>query len=121
MDDASAPPIPDYLRDAAKLFLGELEGHLRMLESLVPLGSEPGVIDAALRSHGPRLAERFHLIKGGAGFLQLNTIREAAISGERLCKAGSDPAGAPEPADELPRIIRALREGAAVLGSTLDE
>lgn len=33
------------------------------------------------------MRERFHLMKGGAGFLGLKSLKETAMRGEELCKA----------------------------------
>lgn len=78
--------IPELLLDAAKIFVEELETHLDYFEQIRAEAAAGGSPDEVLRAHAESLGRRFHLIKGGAGFLGLEGMREAATEGDALFK-----------------------------------
>lgn len=67
--------IPEVLRDAARIFLKELEGHIAFitsaLESTSPVQASP-------------LQQRFHLIRGASGFLGMKGLQTIAKEAEHL-------------------------------------
>lgn len=85
--------IPDYFHEAAAIFLAEVEDHLRYLDGVL---AESEANPACLVENAKAIAERFHLIRGGSGFLNLAPVLECATAGERLFRGEipSDSAGA---------------------------
>ena len=69
--------IPEVLHEAARIFLGELRDHAVFFKT----------VSGDLTKHAAPLAERFHLIKGGAGFLKLTTLRDSASAAEKVFRA----------------------------------
>ena len=74
--------IPEILLEAAHLFVQELDEHSQLFESLLAdLGTGNSLKDET------KLAlcrERFHTIKGGAGFLGLEELASSAKRGEEI-------------------------------------
>ncbi len=88
MSDDSAF-IPEVLHEAAKIFLAELNGHAEFIHSLRTrlAGAPPADTEKLLTENAGPLAERFHLIKGGAGFLKLTALKDNASQNEKLFRA----------------------------------
>lgn len=76
------------LRDAFKLFIAETTGHLAFLKTTLADGCSDTEYFASCTSHAKQFEHRFHTIKGGAGFLALKAIHEAADGAEKLFKKG---------------------------------
>ncbi len=110
--------IPEYLKEASRLFLTEVQGHIAYFKARM---NEDGSINSTLFQESLVLwREKFHLMKGGAGFLNLTRIRNAAVTGEELCK--SIIGGEKDVNSSLPEITKAvseIREGCAELESIL--
>ena len=73
--------LPDYLKEAYQLFKLELSSHLG------ELGSQTVTLEM-LREGSEQFEQRFHTIKGGAGFLKLERISALASEGEEMFKFG---------------------------------
>ena len=92
--------IPEVLHEATKIFLEELRGHGAFFRSIE---SEPD-----LAKHANAIAEKFHLIRGGAGFLKLTELKNIASYGEKLFRGGNpDLNTAKEKLAEASRVIDA--------------
>lgn len=76
--------IPPYLHKAADLFFEELGPHLDAIEELAK--SSPGILSPQACSE---VSQRFHTIRGGAGFLKLASIAEYATAGEKESEDGT--------------------------------
>ena len=73
--------IPDYFHEAAKIFLDELDEHLRFFDQVLrDSAANPRLIDECAKA----IAERFHLIRGSSGFLSMPPIHECATTGEKF-------------------------------------
>ena len=111
-DDIS---IPDVLHQAAGIFLDELRGHFKVLESsekeLQALVSKKKSFSSKLADCSKTIADRCHLMKGGAGFLNLTELRETSSSAEKFFLA-YDPAQTDGALamQELTKICECLRE-----------
>ncbi len=68
--------IPEVLRDAARIFLVELEGHVDFIRNA--LGQTQTALDPAA------LQRRFHLIRGASGFLGMKALHTIATEAEHL-------------------------------------
>lgn len=73
--------IPPHFIDAARIFLGELEGHEQAAAVALKTLVDTGAIEEKLAKE---LAERFHLIRGGAGFLGLDELKQLAEKNEKF-------------------------------------
>lgn len=76
--------IPPYLHKAAELFFEEIGLHLDAIEELAR--SSPGDLSAESRA---KISQRFHTIRGGAGFLKLESIAKYATTGETESEGGT--------------------------------
>lgn len=96
-------PIPEILLEAAIIFLDELENHAQTLLPLLARldGKTPLLVPTDLSKQ----KERFHTIKGGAGFLGLVDLAYSASRGEELLKQAQ--LDGPQQL-ELARIIQSL-------------
>ena len=77
MAEKTAPAINEALIPAMKIFIEELKGHVLFFESVM-LGKGVAPEEALA------LENRFHVIRGGSGFLQLTEVRQVAEQGERF-------------------------------------
>ena len=115
--------IPEVLHQAAGIFLQELQGHTQALEScgkeLEPLVSNESAFHKHLKGSCKNLAERCHLIKGGAGFLNLTELREASSEGEKYFRALDDKAPAKQVLAEIVKLSEILRENSIALEGAL--
>ena len=103
--------IPDILREAAAIFLGELETHSAYFEkSLVEIQDHN-----SLSAYARNFAEKFHVIKGGAGFLKLDRLRNAAAHGETLLKSFSPESDTDTALKQLKELVQILQEEALSL------
>lgn len=113
--------IPELLREAADIFEKELDGHLQFFERILDEATRAVSPDEVLRSHAHSLAQRFHLLKGGAGFLGLEPMRIAATEGDELFK-GAAPADHHYPNAVLEWfgvIVKTMRDQQAALEKAL--
>lgn len=81
------------MRSTYELFLTEIAGHLEFFEescSKCSALTNSAALRDALEELSTKLAHRFHVIKGGSGFLQLKTIQLASKEAENLFKNGID-------------------------------
>lgn len=78
--------IRPELREAYNIFVGELRTHTEFLSKLVTKAKEAPDALEFLRANAPSLEQRFHLLKGGSGFLKLDDLRELSKRGEQLAK-----------------------------------
>ena len=92
--------LPDYLQKAFVIFVSEFSGHLQCFDSIVASPEK-------LASEAIEVSRRFHTIKGGAGFLQLETVAQLAGEGEALFKQEPMPEEAISKLEELARSLRA--------------
>ena len=81
-----ARQVPPYLERALRIFLDELETHLEFFSCVV---REQIAMEGEAKIE-EELTRRFHLIKGGAGFLGLKEISAICSGGESLCSQTSN-------------------------------
>jgi chemotaxis protein histidine kinase CheA len=103
--------IPEILREAAQIFLTELEGHVAVFRDRA---AEYAARQNSL-SDTRALAEKFHVIKGGAGFLKLERIREAAAAGEKLFRSYTPDSDTETVVEEFQRLTAILEEETTAL------
>ncbi len=77
MAEKILPEIHEALIPAMKIFIEELKGHLLFFEGAMGRTELSSKDAEALES-------RFHVIRGGSGFLQLTEVRQVAERGERF-------------------------------------
>ena len=95
----------------AVIFLAELDQHLSAFEVIMSKLHDSGLpTSELLQSHQGEFLGKFHVIKGGAGFLQLNIISSAAGRGETMFKAQITAADAPAVVDSLKDILQILAQ-----------
>lgn len=115
--------IPDVLHQAAGIFLQELQGHTVVFESaekeLQPLVSNAKSFLTHAGSCAKTLAERCHLVKGGAGFLNLTELREAAGNGEKFFRALDGSTDVQAVLQEIAKFAEVLREHSTALEGAL--
>lgn len=76
----SHPAVPAELLPAMAIFLKELEGHIKAIElTLVQIGSATSLTEDTRKS----LGNRMHVIKGGAGFFKLESLKNQATIAEQ--------------------------------------
>ena len=80
----SPKDLSPRLKEALRLFVKELDEHIGAFEQ--HLGEEVEEPKSDSKNNILRLKNRFHLIKGGAGFFDLEEIQDTAAEGERLCE-----------------------------------
>ncbi|MCB0322236.1 MAG: Hpt domain-containing protein [Bdellovibrionales bacterium] len=117
-------PLIVKMRSTYDIFVTELESHLAALEGFVAEleTMPPEKLSSGFDAHAKRLAERFHVLKGGSGFLQLKTIASLTGKGEEWFKNGTVPARAPiDLRTELAELVRALRDELNALQHLLKE
>ncbi|MBP9838411.1 MAG: Hpt domain-containing protein [Proteobacteria bacterium] len=74
--------IPPYLEKAKEIFFKELTDHLKFFDTVI--------LEDSLHKNQSDIASRFHIIKGGAGFLQMQNLREVADEGEKIFNGSSE-------------------------------
>jgi len=81
--------LPEVLHEAAHIFASELETHCVFLEKFCAelAGANESAARALLKKQAPLLAEKFHLIKGASGFLNLIALRDLASDKEKRYRA----------------------------------
>ena len=85
------PTINPALYKALEIFLDELSSHTNWLQQqlqVLALAKENDSFLPECRALAKQIEHRFHQIKGGAGFLSLDLIRDNAIKGEDMFKGG---------------------------------
>lgn len=81
------------MRPTYELFLTEIASHLEFFEescSRCSASANSTALKDTLEELSTKLAHRFHVIKGGSGFLQLKAIQLASKEAEDLFKDGID-------------------------------
>ena len=73
------PDLPDYLLKAYGLFKEEFAKHMKYF-------SELDTCEASLSENAVEISRRFHTIKGGAGFLEMDRVVELSREGEERFK-----------------------------------
>jgi chemotaxis protein histidine kinase CheA len=82
--------VPPLLQSALKIFVKELESHLDYFdEILAQIQAIKNNVEPVSEKRAQEIQKKFHLIKGGAGFLGLREISENATNGEQLVKPNS--------------------------------
>ena len=78
--------LPPELQEAHKLFLRELHGHVATVREKIATADFRSLdsIEATRKA----LEHRFHTIRGGAGFFQLDEVLSAATLGESELRKG---------------------------------
>ncbi len=87
MSSENKPNIPAALRPALEIFMRELDSHLTFFRQTVQQIAEQQAKEALSETYlGElrKLSNRFHTIKGSAGFFQLHAIKDQAASAEKL-------------------------------------
>lgn len=102
--------IPPGLRPALQIFIGELKAHVNHFATL---GDFQAALQGGVDSSG--LQHRFHTIKGGAGFFNLERIREEAGRAEKLLQARIMPSEVSTAAAVLRGISDVLSQELAAL------
>jgi chemotaxis protein histidine kinase CheA len=105
--------VPPELLPALAIFLDELASHLPDIRAAISemraeldAGSDD---EQAASKHAAALEHKFHLMKGGAGFLQLSEVAQAATSGEKMFKGAKlNPQGDQPFIDQLESLVDAI-------------
>lgn len=87
MSADNRPTIPSALRPALEIFVRELDSHLTYFRQTVQQIAELKRKEALPTSYVDelkKLSQRFHTIKGSAGFFQLHSIKDQAAHAEKL-------------------------------------
>ena len=87
------PQISESMRPTYELLLTEIASHLEFFEescSRCSALTNSAALEDTLEELSTKLAHRFHVIKGGSGFLQLKAIQLASKEAEDLFKNGID-------------------------------
>ena len=71
------PDLPDYLLKAYGLFKEEFAKHMQFF-------SELDTDETSLKENAVEICRRFHTIKGGAGFLEMDQVVKLSKEGEAL-------------------------------------
>jgi len=111
--------IPEILHEAALIFLEELDAHLKFFRAtLNDLESDHGyVLDG---DKARLLAEKFHLVKGASGFLQLSSLKESAAEAEKYFRDKWNPHVSPQEARlHLLKANRVVEEHRDILAEQL--
>ena len=101
-----------HLQKAFDLFLGELDSHLEFFQSSLASLEESKLDFDQIDDLQAGLSNRFHLIRGAAGFLQLEAIRDFAKEAEIDLK---------KTAYEQPDLLAKLKELVAQLSQFKDQ
>jgi len=83
---ADSQQVPAALQSALGIFIKELDTHVVYFRELLSALEQEHA--SCLDESSKTLEHRFHVIKGGAGFLKLEEIRQSAILGESMFKHG---------------------------------
>ena len=86
--------VPEQLIGAVKLFLQEFDSHLNCFNSVLSsYQQQPQLFDSLTDEQFAKerrlLEQRFHTIKGSAGFFKFTEIRDIAQTGEKLFRAAT--------------------------------
>ncbi len=79
------------MRSAYEIFSEELEKHLEFLietKQVLATKTEAAEIEEVFRERAKGLEQRFHVFKGGAGFLKLQKIAALSDTFEKVFKKG---------------------------------
>jgi hypothetical protein len=79
MNDLKVPELPSSLHAACKVYIKELFGHIQFFKDLVTIQNQ--LNEESLK----KAKNRFHLIKGGAGFFKLEELQNIGDQGEAIC------------------------------------
>ncbi|MFN8390995.1 MAG: Hpt domain-containing protein [Bdellovibrionota bacterium] len=108
--------IPAILKEAAVIFLTELEQHSNAMSEAL---SDTGAPLATLTANAKNFSERFHTVKGGAGFLQLDRLKALATDGEKLFKQPIDSGNCDAVMDQFKQLLSGLQEELVLLRAEL--
>ena len=86
----TSPPIDPLLQPVIQIFIRELKSHLVYFQNLVNEIEKKNPSSSALTEIINILVHRFHQIKGGAGFLQLEELKQFAKETEDFLKNQND-------------------------------
>jgi len=108
------PEIPENLREPFRLFVEELKANLDIFRKAL---TQEAFAPEELELMRKKLEGRFHLVRGGAGFFNLNEIRNAATEGEEGLRKLKGDADAIEKfqAERLPELVKILEDQLATL------
>lgn len=111
--------VAPHLVEALSIFKSELTTHLDWLkDSVSSLGqaSDQEAFAQWLAANSKQIENRFHVLKGSAGFLGLTAIRDVSQKGEKIFKPGSPFLNdGPALRQEFTRAVSGLAEAAAGL------
>lgn len=104
--------IPEVLRDAARIFLTELEGHIAYIRSALAEADTINFDPAALQ-------RRFHLIRGASGFLGMKALHSLATEAEHLYRDQGVTLSSSELKSKTAEYLASLETALASLGTEL--
>ena len=110
--------LPEILHAAAHIFATELEAHSAFLEQFCSEldAANDTASRALMKKQAPLLAEKFHLIRGASGFLNLTALRDLATEKEKRYRAlDSDTVEKSEVLSELRAALEVLRNHEVLL------
>ena len=110
------------LHSTYQIFAEELSSHVAFFKQVLArledvVGEQ--AIEEELRTKAKKLEHRFHLLKGGAGFLQLKEIAEASLAGETLFKGGKLHESPSKLNQELTQIVETIESELSQLKEVL--
>ena len=102
-------PVPPELAAVNDIFIAEVATHL---EALRAAASAPPLDDFEKSRRG--LENRFHVIRGGAGFLQHTVLAQLAERGERLFRESKEEGQFRTAVmEKLPELVTGIAEALA--------
>lgn len=92
------PNLPEFLREAAKIFLEELGQHVVFFGDLCSEleQSNEAQANVTIQAKTRLIAEKFHLIKGASGFLNFTELKNNAGENETFFRTKPVPGTFPE-------------------------
>lgn len=113
------------MRSAYEIFAEELEKHLEfLLESKEVLAekTEPAELEEVFRQRAKGLEQRFHVLKGGAGFLKIKQVADLSDEFEKFFKKGElNHSDSVELKSEFSEAVEVLQRELHSLQSLLEE